>query len=379
MIEPANNTEQALLTVCIITHERPRLFARAYDSTLRAIQEVPAPVELIVYNSSRESVALVPGSKGREVHVPELGPAVFKRHLATQACPTPWLVFLDDDCEMAPGALAHVYHLIRHARKNGIGAYFPVTRFDGPQGFWFRILDQTGYLTDFYQSRHARDLPWGPTSFAVFEVNALRSSGGFDTSINVPAGGEDVDVCLKLRRNGFRLAAIPEELAVGTTQTWNTFTSNLKRSVNYGRAEFELQRCWPDYRAIDLASTALISGIWLLAWLLLAARGAGPALVVGFPVAWLFALCLGESGYQYIEYRKPFVATFALGVLQLGYRFGYIRQALGRRSLAGLFRRFDWYRAISFERASHPLFGAAVWIRWGASALVMAFILGVLP
>jgi hypothetical protein len=368
---PANDAGTPRLTIVIITHEREHLFAKAFRSVKTEISALSEPVVLRVYNSSRKSVSGSMDSAGEEFHVPAHVSAAAKRRIALDECSTEWIVFVDDDCEVTGDAFRVIADYTRSVDSSSVAAYFCVTKFVGPKGFWFRCLEGTDYLTDFDESRHGQELPWGPTALSAFHVITARSAGGFDSEIGVPAGGEDVDLCLKLRRDGYQLIGIPQELVIHTTETWNTFRANFNRSCNYGRAEFELLCRWPGYRRWDPGSPLMSALGFLLLWVPLNTARTTVLGILACSLLLTIALFMAEMVCERRKYSKDVLELAGLSLLRWGYRIGYWLRALRRGQLRRLVQRFDWYYAWSFERERGRVLSVDLGIRWGFALAVL--------
>ncbi len=345
------------MTLVIITHNREQLFKKALKSVEKALQQIPEPVTLRIYNSSR--TALNP-PLGEELHVPELETAVRKREQAIRDCRTEWILFLDDDCEIQPGALKTITDRLDHDEKGKFSAYFGRIIFSGPKTIWFTALDKCGYFHVFNPG-NSRETPWSPTALSVFRTEDIAKCAGFDVDLDLPAGGEDVDICLQLRSRGGHLGAIQETLVAHTTETWNTWKGNVKRAFNYGMASSVLQLKWPEYRAWDASSLAgLVSG-WIVLSCILNFFHSNAA---GFALLYPAAIFLGEFIYTYsLTPVNPLFVTITT-LIQLSDRIGYFLQGIKLVSPESLFRQFDWTYLNSFETRRSGVINRAVLLRW---------------
>ena len=71
---------------------------------------------------------------------------------------------------------------------------------------------------------------------------ALKEIGGFDPQFKI--AGDDVDVCWALQERGYTLGFSPA--AVVWHSRRNSIKSYLKQQLNYGRAESQLEKKWPE-------------------------------------------------------------------------------------------------------------------------------------
>lgn len=358
------------LTAVIITHERARLLARAHASLEAAKERYRGEVEVLIVDSS--CVPAFAGSKRSvtELYVPDAVTASEKRDLALRRASHPWLVYLDDDCTMPPEALEVIASEIGRA-SDEVGAFFCVTEFVGPRSFWFRCLEGTDFLSDFSWAREREEPGYGPTSVSVFRRSSLIEIGGFDTTLGIPAGGEDVDVCLRLRRSGARLRGIPKTLAFHDTATWNTLAGNLARAYNYGRGESELCQRYPELVILDTRATLFLAFPFLAAAVVVVALGstAGPAALM--VPAWLLSVAVGGYAKEMLSTRKGPVKAAVLALYRLAYGCGSASRAV---DLRGLVTGLDWPR-IARDPPPHSL-DHSILISWISACVGALLALG---
>lgn len=354
-----------LLELAIVSHERPRLLRRCVASVIRALGHCAFDMRVVIYNSSAFPAAGQLEANVEERHVPSARTVCAKRDLAVRESKADWIVFVDDDCEITLEALGKIVNLVQTSPAN-VAAYFFITRFVGEKMFWYRCVENTDFQTDFAASATISELPWAPTSLAIFQTTCARQVGSFASDMDIPAGGEDVEICLKLRRAGFVLRGVPEELVLHTTETWNTFRANAARSANYGRAQLELLMRWPHYGVIDFSSAAL----FLTAGFVVLALFAPRALLAG--VAGLFAgVYFAELLIQAMTYPRPFVQILGLTALRLCYQWGYYSRAFHRGRLRELFKTFDWRYAWTLEKERGRKWTREVFLKWSFGLLFL--------
>jgi GT2 family glycosyltransferase len=135
------------VTAVILTHERPELALAAVDSVIEASESAGIPVHVLVVDhnpSDRTRAALSAACEARpaiELHVSDrnLGRAG-GRALALEWVSSELVLFLEDDAELMPAALAHLLsELDRHPEALGVSA--TVVLADGRvshSGGWYR-------------------------------------------------------------------------------------------------------------------------------------------------------------------------------------------------------------------------------------------------
>jgi GT2 family glycosyltransferase len=361
------------LSIVIITHERKDLFERAFRSARVATARYPGLVEIIVANSS-PSPARPPTPNARELHVPHAPRAAAKRDLSWRLAIHPWIVFLDDDCERDHRALDVIAAYVQGGDAE-TAAYFGVTEFRGHRSIWFRALEGTDFFVDFEWARERTWLPWGPTSLAVFRAAALADVGGFDGTFRTTAGGEDVDICLRLRERGWKLRAIPRTLVHHNVATWNSLRSNLHRARQYGKGEAELMLRHRALTIFDIESPLLL----LLPGVALPTVGtwAGVApLAVGLAsVGVVVCFTAAQLAAEHASSRKSAFATATMLLYRGAYRLGLFSGALRLDRGRGVLRRLDWNSMIEGCRHSGaPSVSVGTRIKWTAMLLGAALI-----
>jgi GT2 family glycosyltransferase len=76
----------------------------------------------------------------------------------------------------------------------------------------------------------------------AFRKAALQAIGGFDTQFHI--AGDDVDVCWRLQERGWTLGFSPAAMVWHHRR--NSVKTYLKQQLNYGKAEADLEKKWPE-------------------------------------------------------------------------------------------------------------------------------------
>ncbi len=76
----------------------------------------------------------------------------------------------------------------------------------------------------------------------AFRKEALLAVGGFDSQFHI--AGDDVDVCWKLQQRGWTLGFSPAAMVWHHRR--NSVKTYLKQQLNYGKAEADLEKKWPE-------------------------------------------------------------------------------------------------------------------------------------
>jgi glycosyltransferase involved in cell wall biosynthesis len=140
------------------------------------------------------------------------------------------LAFTDDDCRPVQEWLTYLLAALESTKAAGVGGRtIPASA--------------SSLVSRFVARRHLSELPnavdgevrWLVTCNAAFRREALVDVGGFDESYPVP-GGEDTDLCTRLRGAGYRLGVAPDAL-VRHDHTWRSVRQFADTWYRYGRGD----------------------------------------------------------------------------------------------------------------------------------------------
>lgn len=141
------------------------------------------------------------------LHRPDLPGLPAARNALLAASTAAVVVFLDDDCEIAPDFVARIRHLAR--TEPGWCAWGPVVE---RRGRWTRRLHRLVHLGALHDPRRLLAGPDDRPSLALFGCcfavrRVVASAVGFDARRPGYALGEDLDFFLRLRRAQGRICA----------------------------------------------------------------------------------------------------------------------------------------------------------------------------
>ena len=226
----------ALVTVCIIHHERPELVRMAVDSVVA--QDYPA-LEAVLVDDGSESAEALAALDALEVEFGERGWRVIRqenrfkgavRNTAAAAARGEWLLFLDDDNVLFPDAVSR---LVRAARFSGAdcvpaasirffgdgdprtdpGSHGPPIRFLGAARAWSHFHNVVG------------------DTCALVRREVFEAVGGFSEEYGV--GLEDLSFFNRLIRSGHRIEPMPDPAYY--YRFAQTSTKSLNRSAESAR------------------------------------------------------------------------------------------------------------------------------------------------
>lgn len=242
MDEPPPRTSPArrlpAATIVVPVRDGARVLARTMRAA--AAQEGVRARVLVVDNGSTDGSAEIASGLGATVlRCRRRGPAA-AREMGWRRARTPWIAFLDADCEPPRDWLARAIARLRlDARLAAVG----VRLVDAPpQTLAERhIAEQRLLDTDFFWQGSALHFPFLVTAGLVCRRAALRDAGGFDLSFGA-ATGEDADLCWRLQEFGWRIEYDPSIQIVHHHRA--TIPAMLRQARWYGRGSAEVFARW---------------------------------------------------------------------------------------------------------------------------------------
>lgn len=187
---------------------------------VRALQQDPSPCSrriVVVDNSGGLASNALPGAEVLDAGA-NRGFGVGANLGADHLGPGPWdaLVILNNDVEVAGGYLAAARSALA---EPGVGAVSGPLYFDHAGGKLWYAGGGVNFLTGTVQqstcerrARRERTVGFFPGAAFGISHQAWRTVGGFDPTYFLY--NEDVDLCLRLRRRGYRLRFVPAMVAV---------------------------------------------------------------------------------------------------------------------------------------------------------------------
>ncbi|MFJ3212663.1 mycofactocin biosynthesis glycosyltransferase MftF [Streptomyces flaveolus] len=193
-------------TYVIPVRDRPRQLARLLES-------IPSGSPVIVVDDASRRPDLISAVAARQ-HArlvalsANVGPAG-ARNAGLRHVTTPYVAFVDSDIVLTAETVST---LLRHFSDPRVAMAVP--RITG-----LAVTQASGWLGRYESTRSSLDLgahpaavrpgtpvSWAPSACVVARVDVLTKSGGFDERMRV---GEDVDLCWRLVRDGWRIRYEP--------------------------------------------------------------------------------------------------------------------------------------------------------------------------
>jgi len=265
-------------------------------------------------------------------------------------------LFVDSDCEAEPQLLVEHAKAYQGNGAETVGGCVGPTRFVGPDTWLWETLSHTSYVMPFSFPDIMSEVPWGPSSNLSFRTRILRQIRGFDETFPPRPGGEDVDLGLRVVRQGYRIVTNRNAAVRHSKDTWNSLKVMRDRLFQWGRAEHYLHERHPDRLTLaqprPLAVFLLVIVIALIQTLLM-----HNVLYLGLPFVWAFTsvAIFAALTSRYMDRAAPTFAQQALIVLlNQFFESGLIWQGLRRRTIRPVFQTMlyadgqlvgEWYHS----------------------------------
>jgi hypothetical protein len=339
----SGHKQATLATLVIITHDRPEMRDLAIESVLDSAARYGGEIPVRVIDSSAKARPVPAGVA--LIYRPDLPRCISKRRLAMELGDTEWVIMLDDDCQVTPGAIGILLERLRSPDLKDVGALFAGTGLGSPRN-WIVRTALHSELTQVFQCDAEADVPWGATALSAFRPGAVLAAGGFlAENLPLPVGGEDIDVCLRLRADGWRLLQIPDMLGIHDTRTWDSFGKNARRMRGYGAGETEVVRMFPASARAGYENLPISIALGMICARMAGGRRTRCGAVA---VAGVLGWYVGEFTELHEQNPGANAAELAVQVLwSAAHELGRLQTAAARRELRLALRRFNWEQAES--------------------------------
>jgi len=295
-------------------------------------------VQIVVSDASDASdagaIAALAGRYGAE-YVHGVRGAAVQRNAAVRVATHALLFFIDSDCEASSNLLGTIAARFEDPTVSALAGN---VEFTGARSWVFDAVCATGVLDGFHGfGTAAHDVSWGVTAAFALRRGAWDSIGGFDATFPPEAGGEDVDLGLRLTAGGFRICYEPAALVFHPVGPWDGLLAITRRFFHYGKADVFLLDRHPQIRVRD--GPGLLSGllVFALAGVWRAVHAGSPLWLATGPV-WLSTVIVAFALLTAGKLDRSIDETLALILLQ-ALDAGRLWETLRQRKWRLLFSR----------------------------------------
>ena len=347
------------ISIVVPTKGRIALTHALLRSLRIAREDYDGPSEVIVVDDS------APDDKGElanlcaqfdAIMLPGPASVGAKRNIGTKQARYSITLFVDSDCEAEPQLLAEHARVYQGDEAGDVGGCMGPTRFIGSDTWLWETISHTSYVMPFSFPDMMSEVPWGPSSNLSFRTRILRQIGGFDQAFPPRPGGEDVDLGLRVIRQGCRIVTNRNAAVKHSKDTWNSLELMRDRLFQWGRAEYYLHERHPDRLTLaqprPLAVFLMVVVINLIQTLL-----TRNILYLGLPIAWALTsvMVFAALTSRYMDRAAPAFAQQALIVLlNQFFESGLIWQGLRQQTARPIFQTMlyadgqlvgEWYQS----------------------------------
>jgi GT2 family glycosyltransferase len=330
------------VTVIVPVKGRVAETVRMLHSIRIAATRCPEPVETIVVDDSTPADAHrhrvnCQRYAARYVRGPRHVGA--KRNRGAELATHDLLMFIDSDCRASTDLLRRYVAELRAAPPHVAGIAGPTVVEKSPTAV-FRIMRDSYLLHgDLEAPAAGRPLAWATTSNLFLRRAALRAVGGFVERTVGAAGGEDVDLGLRLTGRGWVIRSNPDALVTHDRMSSDTVRSVCRRLYGYGRSEQWLSTVYPRLRR-PRCNPVTVLGITTGVALAALGRSRGRSLLA-VPVVAAAAVGVGAAR-RYATQRRPRRLPHAAArtVLEWTFDLGAVVEAARLRRPSLLFTGF---------------------------------------
>ncbi len=258
------------VSIVIATKGRLKLLENLLRSIAVTRDNFQGDTEIIlVDDSSEEEVRIIDSlCKTYDAKRVYFSPSVAgKRNYGAKQAKYDIVLFLDSDCIATPHLIEE--HVAGYSDEKVGGVAGPL-EFTGEENWFWKAVNASPFLICFKMPY------WGPVSLwattANFSVrkSAFEQINGFDESFPNKPGGEDVDLGLRLTKNGYIIRNTKDGLVYHDKATWQAVKPMFRRCWYYGRADVYVVERHEDYSCYTMPRKMLLNMLGIVAIVLMA-------------------------------------------------------------------------------------------------------------
>lgn len=320
------------ISIVIISRGREQLLENLIKSVKKAEEKIDFPTEIILVDSSIGNSIKYIKELVKKYNVKYFYQDICvsaKRNYGAKQAEYDVILFLDSDCIVCENILCE-YKKIYDKYPEAAGSAGPL-EFVGKSTWFWNVVEKTPYTIFFSMPKWSEQLQWSPTANFSVKKEIFMGIGGFDTEFQKNPGGEDVDLGLRMYKNGLKLYSAQKAVVYHSKTTWCSVKSMFRRAFNYGLGDMNLA-----IRHNDMLCHCLPRRTIMMLWGMLLCIVLGIVLnplfyigILGVPVFEIIFTALLVNifaKYKSTTLIKQIVVQFLLLTNELGYIYGCIRK-----------------------------------------------------
>lgn len=253
-----------------------------------------------------------------------------KRNVGARAGKYDIILFLDSDCLATPNLLNEHYKLYTEERVGGVAG---LLEFVGEDTWFWEAVSKSPFVVCFGLPRWLSEVPWTPTANCSVRKEVFEKVGGFDKSFPDKPGGEDVDLGLRITKQGYTFKCTKDGLVYHSKKTWIPVKAMFKRLWHYGAANYYLIEKHKDYVMDILPRKTTVFFVVLLFLAANAVICGRPEILLLYPVWLLFDTSMMSVFFNHFAKYKStsFFHQMVVQLLILTNELGFVCKCLTKR------------------------------------------------
>ena len=239
------------ISIVILTKNRIRHVQRLFTSLYDELKSFREPTEVVVIDNSKPEYATLITemckSYGYKFHFFK-GSISEARNYGMDIAKNSIVLFIDSDCEVAPGILRE--HATSYTEED-IGGVLGLTNFTGKENWVWKTIKKTPFHIAFSFAKKMDYALWGPCANISFRKEVIEKVGGFRTEFPFGFSGEDVDIGLKINESGYKIKCNPKAIVNHSQESWSNFWSFCRKIFRWGRTDFHILKRYPYLSTVD--------------------------------------------------------------------------------------------------------------------------------
>ena len=253
-----------------------------------------------------------------------------KRNVGAREAKYDIILFLDSDCIATPNLLNEHYKLYDNEKVGGVAG---LLEFVGEDTWFWKAVEKTPFVVCFGFPKWMETVPWTPTANCSMRKDVFEKIGGFDRSFPDKPGGEDVDLGLRMIKEGYIYKCTADGLVYHSKKTWIPVKAMIRRLWYYGAANYYLADKHPDYvMGILPRKTTIYMGAIILS-IIIAIIKRNVFSILCAPIWMIFDIMLTSIFVNcFAKYKRTsFLKQCVVQLLILDNELGYVVKCIQKR------------------------------------------------
>ena len=273
-----------------------------------------------------------------------------KRNIGARLGKYTYILFLDSDCIPVRSMLDDHYRMLRCTRTAEgmpVGAITGaiVAEEEARDWFWKVTEFSTIFNAPNLWPLEYREVFWAPADNLSMRREVFEEIGGFHDEPFTVVGGEDVDICMKLRDAGYTITCIQKALVYHSREPVAGFSDIARKMFTYGRSSVYNASRQPHCQGWHANRITLSAGA-VAAALLTGRRQPVRAAVAAVSGIWLW------DAARLMRQQRSLAPSLAVPAVAVEWIFdgGIVAEALRRKRPDCLVKRFRYFDQSLFRR-----------------------------